>query len=215
MIIHKEGHRILLGLTIILVALNLLVSRFFPVVTIFLGVLSFVIWFFVLWFFRNPKREVATVQNGIIYAPADGKIVAIEEIEEPEYFKDKRLQISIFMSPYNVHVNRNPVSGRVDYYKYHPGRYLVASHPKSSTENERATLVIKNDHTEIMLRQIAGAMAKRIRTYLKVGEQAIQGKELGFIKFGSRVDLFLPVDAKIEVVMDQKVKGNKTVIARV
>jgi len=215
MIIHKEGHRILLGLTIILVAFNLLVSRFFPVVTIFLGLLSFVIWFFVIWFFRNPKREVDVVQDGIIYAPADGRIVAIEEIEEPEYFKDKRLQVSIFMSPYNVHVNRNPVSGRVNYYKYHPGSYLVASHPKSSTENERATLVIKNDHSEIMLRQIAGAMAKRIRTYLKVGEQAIQGKELGFIKFGSRVDLFLPLDAKIEVAMDQKVKGNKTIIARV
>ncbi len=214
MIIHKEGYKIVLGLTAILVALNIILSRFFPVLTIFIGVVSFIVWFFVFWFFRNPKREVSTIQDEIIYAPADGKIVAIEETEEPEYFKDKRLQISIFMSPYNVHVNRNPISGKVNYYKYHQGKYMVASHPKSSTENERSTLVIENDNGEIMLRQVAGAIAKRIRTYLKVGEQIVQGNELGFIKFGSRVDLFLPLDAKVEVELEQKVKGNLTIIAR-
>ncbi|KAA3621353.1 MAG: phosphatidylserine decarboxylase family protein [Bacteroidetes bacterium] len=214
MIIHKEGYKIVFGLTAILLALNVTLSRFFPILTIFIALASFIIWFFVFWFFRNPKREVSTIQDEIIYAPADGRIVAIEEMEETEYFKDKRLQVSIFMSPYNVHVNRNPTSGKVNYYKYHQGKYMVASHPKSSTENERSTLVIENDNGEIMLRQVAGAIAKRIRTYLKVGEQIVQGNELGFIKFGSRVDLFLPLDAKVEVELEQKVKGNRTVIAR-
>lgn len=214
MIIHKEGYKIVFGLTAIIVALNIILSRFFPVLTIFIGLISFIVWFFVFWFFRNPRREVTTIQDEIIYAPADGRIVAIEETEEPEYFKDKRLQVSIFMSPYNVHVNRNPISGKVNYYKYHQGKYMVASHPKSSTENERSTLVIENDNGEIMLRQVAGAIAKRIRTYLKVGEQIVQGNELGFIKFGSRVDLFLPLDAKVEVELEQKVKGNRTIIAR-
>jgi phosphatidylserine decarboxylase len=215
MIIHKEGHKLLLGLTVLLLALNFVFSRFFPITTIFLGVISFVIWFFVFWFFRNPKRDINTINDNIIYAPADGKIVAIEEMEETEYFQDKRLQVSIFMTPLNVHVNRNPMSGTVDYYKYHPGKYYVASHPKASEENERSSLVIKNDKTTILLRQVAGALAKRIRTYIQVGEQAVQGNELGFIKFGSRVDLYLPLDAKIEVEMDQKVKGNVTIIARV
>ncbi|MEL7163285.1 MAG: phosphatidylserine decarboxylase, partial [Bacteroidota bacterium] len=138
----------------------------------------------------------------------------IEEAEETEYFKDKRLQVSIFMSPVNVHVNRNPVGGKVTYNAYHPGKYLVAWHPKSSTENERTTVVIDNGRTEILLRQIAGALAKRIKNYLEVGQSVRQGEDFGFIKFGSRVDLFLPLGTKPEVKLNQQVKGNKTVIAR-
>ena len=152
--------------------------------------------------------------DNLVYAPADGKIVAIEEVNEDEYFEDKRIQVSIFMSPTNVHVNRNPIGGTVNYFRYHPGKYLVAWHPKSSTENERTTVVIGNGDTEILLRQIAGAVAKRIVNYLNVGEEVEQGAEMGFIKFGSRVDLFLPLNAKIEVKLNQKVKGNRTVIAK-
>jgi len=168
----------------------------------------------VLQFFRNPRREIRTADDKLVYAPADGKIVTIEESLESEYFGDKRLMISIFMSPTNVHVNRNPISGKINYFKYHPGKYLVAWHPKSSSENERTTVVIDNGEEEILLRQIAGALAKRIKTYLHVGDEVEQGSELGFIKFGSRVDVFLPLDAKIEVSLGQKVKGNQTVIAR-
>jgi phosphatidylserine decarboxylase len=168
----------------------------------------------VLQFFRNPRREIVIADDNIIYAPADGKIVVIEETYEHEYFNDKRLQVSIFMSPTNVHVNRNPVSGTVNYFRYHPGKYLVAWHPKSSTENERTTLVIDNGEDEVLLRQIAGAMAKRIVNYVQEGDTVMQGHDFGFIKFGSRVDLFLPLDAKVEIEMGQKVKGNKTIIAR-
>ena len=178
-------------------------------------VLSVLVFLLVLQFFRSPKREILLPDNNIIYAPADGKIVAIEEVEENEYFDDKRIQISIFMSPTNVHVNRNPIGGTVNYFKYHPGKYLVAWHPKSSTENERTTVVIGNGEVEILLRQIAGAVAKRIVNYVEEGEKVIQGKELGFIKFGSRVDLFLPLNAQIEVDLNQKVKGNRTIIAKV
>ncbi len=152
--------------------------------------------------------------NHIVYAPADGRVCVIEEVQETEYFKGKRLQVSIFMSPFNVHVNRNPVSGLVNYFRYHPGKYLVAWHPKSSTENERTTIVYQFGQTEILMRQIAGALAKRIKWYVSEGDRVEQGRDMGFIKFGSRVDLFLPLDAKIEVTMDQQVKGNKTVVAR-
>jgi len=148
-----------------------------------------------------------------IFAPADGKVVVIEETMESEYFNDKRLQVSIFMSPLNVHVNRNPISGIVNYIKHHEGKYLVAWHPKSSSENERTTVVIENDGAEVLLRQIAGAVAKRIVNYLEEGEQVIQGKDMGFIKFGSRVDLFLPIDTKLNVKIGDKVKGNRTIIA--
>jgi len=165
-------------------------------------------------FFRDPKREILLPCNNLIYAPADGKIVVIEETNEPEYFEDKRIQVSIFMSATNVHVNRNPIGGTVNYFKYHPGKYMVAWHPKSSTENERTTVVIDTGEVEIMLRQIAGAVAKRIVNYLDVGDEVLQGTDLGFIKFGSRVDLFLPLEAKMEVGIGQKVKGNKTVLAR-
>ena len=169
----------------------------------------------IVQFFRNPKRTIPEKGDRLIYAPADGKVVVIEETEEPEYFKGLRLQISIFMSPTNVHVNRNPMNGEVKYVKHHPGKYLVAWHPKSSTENERTTVVLENQHTSVLIRQIAGAMAKRIVNYLSPGQTVLQGSELGFIKFGSRVDVFLPLDAKVEVEMGQKVLGNKTVLAHV
>ena len=162
-----------------------------------------------------PLGDIVILNDdNVVYAPADGKIVTIEEVVENEYFKTKKLQVSIFMSPVNVHVNRNPVSGTVNYYKYHPGKYLVAWHPKSSTENERTTTVINNNGEEILLRQIAGFLAKRIVNYVEVGQEVEQGKDMGFIKFGSRVDLYLPLDTKIEVEIGQKVKGNKTILAR-
>jgi phosphatidylserine decarboxylase len=178
------------------------------------AIVSVIFFLIILQFFRNPARLVPEEDDNIIYAPADGKVVVIEEAEEPEYFKDKRLQVSIFMSPVDVHVNRNPIGGEVKYNAYHPGRYLVAWHPKSSTENERTTMVIDNGSTEILLRQIAGALAKRIKNYVDVGDMVRQGEDFGFIKFGSRVDLFLPLGSKLEVKLNQKVKGNKTIIGR-
>lgn len=212
--IHKEGHKILIGIIIVLTILTWGIAQIVPSALLPTGIASVILFLLVLQFFRNPNREVLIADDNIIYAPADGKIVVIEETFEPEYFKEKRLQISIFMSPTNVHVNRNPVSGTVNYFKYHPGKYLVAWHPKSSTENERTTVVIDNGNTEILLRQIAGAMAKRIKNYLQEGDQVEQGSEMGFIKFGSRVDLFLPLNTKIEVALGQKVKGNRTIIGR-
>ncbi len=212
--IHKEGRRIIFMTAVVAVVLSLLADVFFP------GMVSGVVTFFtvlflaVVMFFRNPKRELMLPDDSCIYAPADGKIVAIEEIEEDEYFKERRLLVSIFMSPANVHVNRNPVSGKVNYFKYHPGKYLVAWHPKSSEENERTTTVIDTGEVEILCRQIAGAMAKRIVNYLSAGEEVIQGQEMGFIKFGSRVDLILPLHVSVLVELGEKVKGNRTVIAR-
>lgn len=167
-----------------------------------------------LWFFRVPRRQVPESHEGIL-APADGKVVAIETVHEPEYFKDRRLQVSIFMSPLNVHVNWYPISGTTSYYKYHPGKYLVAWHPKSSTENERSTVVVKHPtHGEVLFRQIAGALARRICTYSREGEPALQGREFGFIKFGSRVDVLLPRNAEITVQLGEKVTGSASVIAR-
>lgn len=212
--IHKEGRLIIVAAGMALILLNLLFNYLVPKAFPLASLASLIFYAWVIHFFRHPRREIHLPDNNLIYAPADGKVVVIEEAEEPEYFKDKRLQVSIFMSPMNVHVNRNPISGTVNYLKYHPGRYLVAWHPKSSTENERTTVVIGNDDAEILLRQIAGAMAKRIKTYLQVGQEVEQGEEMGFIKFGSRVDVFLPLDAQLEVRIGEKVKGNKTVIAR-
>ena len=212
--IHKEGRSILLIAALALVLLNFAVMRLAPVVFWPVAALSAVFYLVVLQFFRNPVRNIPATDNHIVYAPADGRVCVIEEVQETEYFKDKRLQVSIFMSPFNVHVNRNPVSGLVNYFRYHPGKYLVAWHPKSSTENERTTIVYRFDKTEILMRQIAGALAKRIKWYVSEGDRVEQGRDMGFIKFGSRVDLFLPLDAKIEVTMDQQVKGNKTVVAR-
>jgi len=215
--LHKEGLGIILATIVILLTINGIAfflgwfgSAFQTGILIFSGI----IFLLVLQFFRNPNREVRLADNNIVYAPADGKIVVIEEVMEEEYFEDKRLQVSIFMSPTNVHVNRNPIGGKVNYFKYHPGKYLVAWHPKSSSENERTTTVIGNGDVEVMLRQIAGALAKRIVNYVDEGQQVIQGKDLGFIKFGSRVDLFLPIGSKIEIGLNQKVKGNRTIIAR-
>lgn len=216
--IHKEG-LVLITLTILLLlGVNGLVYQLAPFNTGLQwksGIISGILLLIVLQFFRNPNREIHIADDNAVYAPADGKVVVIEEVHEPEYFEDKRMQVSIFMSPTNVHVNRNPISGTINYFKYHPGKYLVAWHPKSSTENERTTTVIGNGKTEVLLRQIAGLLAKRIVNYVEEGEEVLQGTELGFIKFGSRVDLFLPLGTKIEVDMNQKVKGNRTIIARI
>jgi len=212
--IHKEGTIILSLVSLFLLLLNAAIYYAAPQVLGLSIFVSLVLFGLVLQFFRNPSREIVATDDRWIYAPADGKVVVVEEAEEPEYFKDKRLQVSIFMSPTNVHVNRNPISGIVNYVKYHPGKYLVAWHPKSSTENERTTVVIANSQGEILLRQIAGAVARRIKNYLEKGDEVIQGSEMGFIKFGSRVDLFLPLNTQIEVNIGDKVKGNVTVIGR-
>ncbi len=213
--IHREGKTLIAILTLIIMAVSALVyliwpGAFWPVYLVLL-----LVWIAFVQFFRNPVRTVEVADNHIIYAPADGKICVIEEVFEKEYFQDKRLQVSIFMSPTNVHVNRNPVSGTINYFRYHPGKYLVAWHPKSSEENERTTVVYGMEGAEILMRQIAGTLAKRIRTYVAEGDLVAQGEDMGFIKFGSRVDLFLPLHAKIEVELDQKVKGNQTIIARI
>jgi len=215
MLIHREGYKIILVTLLILAGLNLLVQSFVgDQHIVFKIVLSLSLIFFILivQFFRNPFRNTIINDNHVI-APADGKVVVIEEVEEPEYFKDKRRQVSIFMSPVNVHVNRNPIAGIVKYAKYHPGKYLVAWHPKSSTENERTTVVIANSKAEVLFRQVAGALAKRIVYYVKEGEMVDQGSEMGFIKFGSRIDLYLPLSAKIEVQLQQKTRGGETVVA--
>ncbi len=212
--IHKEGYKILVVVAIGLAILNAIVFWLIPSWLTLSYIVTAILFLLVLQFFRSPWREIMMPDDNLVYAPADGKIVAIEEVKEDEYFEDRRIQVSIFMSPTNVHVNRNPIGGTVNYFRYHPGKYLVAWHPKSSTENERTTVVIGNGDTEILLRQIAGAVAKRIVNYLNVGEEVQQGDEMGFIKFGSRVDLFLPLDAKIKVKLNQKVKGNRTIIAK-
>ncbi|MFT5016921.1 MAG: phosphatidylserine decarboxylase [Neolewinella sp.] len=212
--IHTEGRRMLVILLVLLGGATALTFWQFPVWGLPVAIVSVIFFLIILQFFRNPARLVPEEDDNIIYAPADGKVVVIEEAEEPEYFKDKRLQVSIFMSPVDVHVNRNPIGGEVKYNAYHPGKYLVAWHPKSSTENERTTMVIDNGSTEILLRQIAGALAKRIKNYVDVGDMVRQGEDFGFIKFGSRVDLFLPLGTKLEVKLNQKVKGNKTIIGR-
>ena len=213
-LIHAEGRVLLVVLLVALGLLTAVVFFFMPKLGWLTAAICLVFYLIILQFFRNPTRLVPVEDDNLVYAPADGKVVVIEEAEETEYFKDKRLQVSIFMSPVNVHVNRNPIGGEVTYNKYHPGKYLVAWHPKSSTENERTTVVINNGNTEILLRQIAGALAKRIKNYLEVGQTVRQGEDFGFIKFGSRVDIFLPLGTKVDVNLNQKVKGNKTVIAR-
>jgi phosphatidylserine decarboxylase len=213
--IHREGHKILLVSGIILLVINLIVAYIFRNLVLYYiaAGISLVIIAAFASFFRIPHRKFNENDNKII-APADGRVVVIEETHEKEYFGDKRIQVSIFMSPANVHVNRNPISGVVKYQKYHPGKYLVAWHPKSSEKNERNTVVIEHEDTgmEILIRQIAGKLARKIRWYLNEGDEVEQNGELGFIKFGSRVDLFLPIGTKIEVDLKQKVKGGITVI---
>jgi phosphatidylserine decarboxylase len=212
---HKEGRKIILFTVIIAVGL-LLVSDVFENFWIskIIQVLAIVILILVLQFFRNPKRDVDNSDNHII-APVDGKVVVIEEVFEPEYFKDKRVMVSIFMSPINVHVTRYALNGIVKYSKYHPGKYLVAWHPKASEENERTTVVIENRvYGEIMYRQIAGALARRIVNYAEVGMRVVQGKDAGFIKFGSRVDLYFPIGTPIDVKLGQKAIGGVTVLTK-
>ncbi|WP_405607147.1 phosphatidylserine decarboxylase family protein [Polaribacter sp. Asnod1-A03] len=212
---HKEGYKIIVITFIIAIAGILLAEKFIEISWLVKAIQIVMIAFLVivLQFFRNPKR-IGSLSENTIVAPVDGKVVVIEEVQEPEYFKGKRLQVSIFMSPINVHVTRYAISGVVKYSKYHPGKYLVAWHPKASTENERTTVVINNNaFGDVLYRQIAGALAKRIVNYAKEGDKVIQGTDAGFIKFGSRVDLFLPLNTKLNVVLGDKVKGGIQVIA--
>jgi phosphatidylserine decarboxylase len=214
--IHKEGYKTIGIAALVFGIITLLIFRFlsedFPVVASILFVFAFALFLFIISFFRIPHRSFTVGEEQII-CPADGKVVVIEEITDTEYFNEKRIQISIFMSPANVHVNRNPVTGSVLYSQYHKGKYLVAWHPKSSTENERHSVVLQNTKGEILVKQIAGALAKRIVNYLKVGQEVKQGDEMGFIKFGSRVDVLLPLSAKVQVQLNQNVKGGVTVLA--
>ncbi len=216
MIIHKEGYKTIAITALIFGILNLLSFTFLsgslPWLAMVLFVITLLLFLFIISFFRIPDRKL-TINDHQIICPADGKVVVIEEITETEYFKDKRIQVSIFMSPANVHVNRNPISGEVVYNQYHKGKYLVAWHPKSSTENERWSVATRNAKGTILYKQIAGALAKRICNYTTVGQQVNQGDEYGFIKFGSRVDVILPLTAKVEVALNQAVKGGVTVLA--
>ena len=213
--IHKEGYVILIVLGALLVIFNVAAYFFIHTegISVLIFAISLIVYGLILQFFRNPNRDISYFDNRAVYAPADGKVVVIEEVYEAEYFKDRRIQVSIFMSPINVHVNRNPIGGKVSYCKYHEGKYLVAWHPKSSTENERTTVVISNGHEEVLFRQVAGALAKRIKCYLKQGQEVKQGADMGFIKFGSRVDVYLPLNAKIEVKIGDVVYGNRNIIA--
>jgi phosphatidylserine decarboxylase len=214
---HKEGFKIIFFTALIVVATIFLADHFVQNIWLQKGLMitALVIFILVLQFFRNPKRKTQINDNYII-APADGKIVVIEEVMEKEYFKGKRRQISIFMSPLNVHVTRYPIGGTIKYSKFHPGKYLVAWHPKSSEENERTTIVVDNSSMgEILYRQVAGAVARRIVNYAKVGQEVVQGTDAGFIKFGSRIDIFVPLDMKIEVSMDEVTRGGETIIARI
>jgi len=217
MTIHKEGRSLLIWLMIILVGLNGTLYYLIPESDLILQIVlavSIIFYLLILQFFRNPSFELPNEEN-VVYAPADGKVVVIEETEESEYLKERRIQISIFMSPINVHVNRSPLKGMVEYFKYHPGKYLVAWHPKSSTENERTTMVLKTESgVKVLVRQIAGALARRIKWYVEKGSELDQGAEFGFIKFGSRVDVFLPLGTEVLVEMDQETKGGRTPIAR-
>lgn len=213
---HKEGNTIILATLVLCIASVLTVDQFVttPWLRYVLMGGFLILLILILQFFRNPKRNF-TADPTAVFSPVDGKVVVIEEVEEPEYFQGKRRQVSVFMSPLNVHVTRYPVGGEVVYSKYHPGKYLVAWHPKASEENERTTVVVKSEKFgDVLYRQIAGALAKRIVNYAKEGEGADQTADSGFIKFGSRVDVFLPLDAKIEVSLNQKVKGGLTVLAR-
>ena len=218
MIIHREGYQSIAIATLIFGALNLLLFWFFGAAILWLCIIFFIIslafLLFIVSFFRIPARKYS-IDEHMVISPCDGKVVVIEEITDTEYFKDKRLQVSIFMSPANVHVNRNPISGEVIYSQYHKGKYLVAWNPKSSTENERHSVVIGKTNIEVLVKQIAGAVARRIVNYLEVGQKVTQAEEMGFIKFGSRVDLILPVGTKINVALNQVVKGGVDVIATI
>lgn len=217
MTIHREGRVLLFWLLIILVAGNYLIIYFMPDARVLSNVAvlgSIVLYLIILQFFRSPIFELPSDES-LVYAPVDGKVVVIEEAFEDEYLKENRRQVSIFMSPINVHVTRSPIKGIVEFFQYHPGKYLVAWHPKSSTENERTSMVVTHENgAKLMVRQVAGALARRIKWYVKPGNQLAQGGEFGFIKFGSRVDVYLPLDAEILVGLEEKTKGGRTPIAR-
>ncbi len=212
---HKEGAKIILISTFLVTVAILACDKLIDIIWIRMAIQLFALFFLIiiLQFFRNPNRDLVANEN-VITAPVDGKVVVIEEVFESEYFKDKRLQVSIFMSPINVHVTRYACSGKINFSKYHPGKFLVAWHPKASEENERTTVVIENKaFGEVLYRQIAGALARRIVNYAEAGMQVTQGHDAGFIKFGSRVDLFFPIGTKINVELGQKAIGNRTIIA--
>ncbi|WP_108803397.1 phosphatidylserine decarboxylase family protein [Aquimarina sp. Aq107] len=213
---HKEGYKIISVAIVLFLGINaasyvsIQIDEW--IIAIFSVTLVFLI--LILQFFRNPKRRT-DINDHTVVAPVDGKVVVIEEVFEKEYFKENRLQVSIFMSPINVHVTRHPINGEVKFSKYHPGKYLVAWHPKASEENERTTVVVKNNFIEVLYRQIAGALAKRIVNYAEEGEKVAQGSDSGFIKFGSRVDVYLPVGTEVNVTLNQKVRGGESIIANV
>ncbi len=213
---HKEGYKIISIAIVLFLGINIAsyvsIQIDYWIIAIFIITLVFLI--LILQFFRNPKRTT-TINDRTVVAPVDGKVVVIEEVFEKEYFKENRLQVSIFMSPINVHVTRHPINGQVKFSKYHPGKYLVAWHPKASEENERTTVVVKNNFIEVLYRQIAGALAKRIVNYATENETVTQGMDSGFIKFGSRVDVYLPIGTDIQVSLHQKVKGGESIIANV
>ncbi len=214
--IHKEGRILLLVLLVLLAGINGVIYYFFPDRLTLQGItviISSMLYLAILQFFRSPRIRIASHEKHVL-APADGKVVVIERVKETEYFKGERTQISVFMSPVNVHSNRNPVSGVIKYFEYHAGKYLVAWHPKSSALNERTTIVVERpDGIEVMIRQIAGALARRIKIYVKEGDVITQGEEFGFIKFGSRVDVILPVEAEVKVTVGDKTKAGVTVLA--
>lgn len=213
--IHHEG-RMIIAIAFVAIALLCLLLTWltwsWPIVWGILNAAGLIFFILIVRFFRVPTRN-PQVSGKQLVCPADGKVVAIEEVEEGEFYKDKRIQLSVFMSPLNVHVNYYPITGKVTYSKYHPGKYLVAFHPKSSTENERTSIVVENEHGSVLFRQIAGAVARRICNYAEVDNEAAAGTEFGFIKFGSRIDLLLPLDADIKVHLNQKVTGAETIIA--
>ncbi|NNF74948.1 MAG: phosphatidylserine decarboxylase family protein [Flavobacteriaceae bacterium] len=212
---HKEGHKIIFASLVIVVAVFFLIDEFIDLrwLEITLQLTFLILFILILQFFRNPNRHINADDKHVL-APVDGKVVVIEEVEENEIFQDKRIQVSVFMSPLNVHVTRYPIGGKISFSKYHPGKYLVAWHPKASEENERTTVVVENNtFGKVLYRQIAGALAKRIVNYAKQDNIVGQGTDSGFIKFGSRVDLFLPLDCTIKVELNEKVRGGETVIA--
>ncbi|MFA6150672.1 MAG: phosphatidylserine decarboxylase family protein [Chitinophagaceae bacterium] len=216
MTIHREGYKYIIIATVVFIGVAWLNQFFFSAIWWLywpIQLVFFLLWLWIVWFFRIPNRQFSQGDN-LIVAPADGKVVVIEETFEPEYFKDNRLQVSIFMSPLNVHVNRSPIKGIVKYMKYHPGKYLVAWHPKSSTENERTTVVVGNEKTTLLMRQIAGALARRICYYVKEGQPIAQNQEFGFIRFGSRVDIYFPVGTQIDVKIGEIVLGGITILAK-
>lgn len=211
--IHKEGRVIVAYALAFCLIVSGFLYRYYPGISIYIIAALLIALGFILYFFRAPKRKFEPNGKNTVIAPADGKIVSIEEVEEKEFLAEKCTLVSIFMSPLNVHINWNPVSGKIVYHKYHPGKYLVAWHPKSSLDNERTTSVIDTGEYKILVRQIAGAVARRIINYHKVGEDVRQGSEMGFIRFGSRVDLYIPLDFDIQCEIGHKVKGLESVIA--